>query len=211
MTANINEWYIFDAGTIDKKICNKIKRWAKDKWEDSGVDTSKGITDEERKTGMKGDYKPDPTFRISDVAWTNEQWLYDIIFPFMNTANDKAGWRFDIKAAESAQITRYKKGGFYNFHTDGMGDHLSAYVRPENKFIHGHVRKLSMSVMLNDNFEGGAFEFASYAKERCDIPPFKAEAGSIIIFPSSVEHRVAPITKGTRYSLVVWFLGPPFV
>ena len=31
--------------------------------------------------------------------------------------------------------------------------------------MHGHVRKLSMSVMLNDNFEGGAFEFASYGKE----------------------------------------------
>ena len=31
--------------------------------------------------------------------------------------------------------------------------------------MHGHVRKLSMSVILNDNFDGGAFEFASYAKE----------------------------------------------
>ena len=210
MSALTNEWYIFH-DALDKKTCNKIKRLAKDNWEESSVDKSKGITDEERKTGKKGDYKSDPKTRISDVAWCNDQWLYDIIFPYMNQANDEAGWRYDIKAAESAQITRYKKGGFYNFHRDGRGDHLSAYKNPTNAFLHGHVRKLSMSVMLNDNFDGGAFEFASYAKEECIIRPIEAEAGSVIVFPSSMEHRVAPITKGIRYSVVCWFLGPPFV
>ena len=211
MAATVNEWYVFEGGTVDKKTCNKIKRWAKDKWEVSGVDTSKNITDEERKTGRKGDYKPDPETRISDIAWANDQWIYDLIWPFMQRANDEAGWKYDIKAAESAQITRYKKGGFYGFHRDGNGDHLSAYHNPENAFMHGHVRKLSMSVMLNDNFDGGAFEFASYSKEECIITPIEATAGSVIVFPSSMEHRVAPITKGTRYSVVCWFVGPPFV
>ena len=208
---NINEWYVFEKDSIDKKTCNKIRRWASKKWESSSVDISKDTTDEERKTGKKDDYKSDPKTRISDVAWCNDQWLYDIIFPYMNQANDEAGWRYDIKAAESAQITRYKKGGFYNFHHDGMGDHLSTYNDPTNAFMHGHVRKLSMSVMLNDNFEGGAFEFASYQKEECTITSIEATAGSVIVFPSSMEHRVAPITKGTRYSLVIWFVGPPFV
>ena len=209
--ANTNEWYVFSGGTVDKKTCNKIKRWAKDKWEPSSVDTKKETTDEERKTGRKGDYKPDPKQRISDVVWTNDQWLYDIIFPYMHLANDEAGWRYDIKAAESCQITRYKKGGFYKFHRDGNGDHLSAYDNPTNAFMHGYVRKLSMSVMLNDNFDGGAFEFATYNKEKCTVTPIEATAGSVIVFPSSMEHRVAPITKGTRYSLVIWFVGPPFV
>ena len=210
MSSTVNEWFLFDAGTVDKKTCNKIKKWASKKWESSEVDTSKGTTDEERKTGRKGDYKPDPKTRISDVAWCNDQWLYDIIWPFMQRANDDAGWRYHIKAAESCQITRYKKGGFYSFHRDGFGDHLSAYNNPTNAFMHGHVRKLSMSVMLNDNFDGGAFEFASYGKEKCSITPVEATAGSVIIFPSSMEHRVAPVTKGTRYSLVCWFVGPPF-
>jgi len=129
----------------------------------------------------------------------------------MDQANDEAGWRYDIKSAESVQVTRYKKGGFYNFHNDGRGDHLSAYNDPTNFFLHGNVRKLSMSVMLNDNFDGGAFEFASYSKGNCKIIPIEVTAGSVIVFPSSVEHRVAPVTKGIRYSLVVWFLGPPFV
>ena len=129
----------------------------------------------------------------------------------MEQANKEAGWRYEIKAAESCQITRYKKGGFYSFHRDGCGDHLSAYNNPQNSFLHGYVRKLSMSVMLNDNFDGGAFEFASYSKGDCVITPIEASSGSVIFFPSSMEHRVSPVTKGTRYSLVTWFVGPPFV
>lgn len=34
--------------------------------------------------------------------------------------------------------------------------------------------------------------------------------GSVIIFPSYVWHRVKPVTRGKRYSLVVWNLGHPF-
>ena len=57
MTSAINEWFIFDKDTIDRKTCNKIKRWAtKRGWEDSSVDTKRNITDEERKSGKKGDY-----------------------------------------------------------------------------------------------------------------------------------------------------------
>ena len=205
-----NEWYVFEE-TLDKKTCHKIKKLAQGKWEPPSVNTSKEITDEERKTGLKLDYKPDHKIRISEIFWTNDQWLYDIIWPYMLQANDKAGWKYHIKYAESCQITRYKKGGFYNFHRDGLGDHLSAYDMPDNEFLHGHVRKLSMSVMLNDNFEGGAFEFASYNKEKCNITSIEASAGSIIVFPADMEHRVAPVTEGIRYSVVCWFVGPSFV
>jgi len=51
MAGTVNEWFVFESGTIDKKTCNKIKRWAKDKWRPSSVDTSKDTTEEERKTG----------------------------------------------------------------------------------------------------------------------------------------------------------------
>ena len=110
------------------------------------------------------------------------------------------------------QITRYRKGGFYYFHRDGRGDHLSAYNNPQNAFMHGHVRKLSMTTLLSDSYEGGEFQFTSYAKEKCKIStPEMGGVGSIVVFPSFMEHRVAPVTKGIRYSLVTWFLGPPFV
>ena len=211
MTALTNEWYIFE-GALDKKTCNKIKRLAKDNWEESAVDTSKETTEEERKIGKKHDYKPDPKYRISDVSWVTDQWVYDTIWPYMLEANRKAGWGYHIKAAESMQITRYRKGGFYNFHRDGVGDHLSAYNSPTNAFMHGHVRKLSMTTLLSDSYEGGEFQFATYGKEECSIStPEFSKVGSIVVFPSSVEHRVAPVTKGIRHSLVTWFVGPPFV
>ena len=203
-----NEWYIFKQ-ELDKKTCNKIKKLGQGNWEPSSVDTSKETTDEERRIGKKGDYKPDKKVRISEVFWTTEQWIYDLTFPYMYEANKQAGWNLDIKAAESMQLTRYRKGGFYNFHKDGNADHLSVYDEPNNPFMNGHVRKISMSIILNDNFEGGAFEFASYAKEKCQITPIEAKAGDIIFFTSGLEHRVAPVTKGIRYSLVNWFVGPP--
>ena len=205
-----NEWYIFK-GKIDKKTCDKIKKLAQGNWKESSIDTQSSTSDEERKIGRKGDYKPDPKTRMSDVFWTTEQWVYDLTFPYMYEANKRAGWNLNMKAAESMQITRYKKGGFYAFHKDGMADHLSVYDMPKNTFMHGNVRKISMSIILNGNFEGGAFEFASYGKEKCSITPIEAKAGDIIFFCSGMEHRVAPVTKGVRFSLVNWFVGPPVV
>ena len=205
-----NEWFIIHEA-LDKKTCNKIKRLAKDNWVETKVDIKRGTSEEERRTGIKGDYKPDPKVRISDVSWVRDQWVYDIIFPCMQTANQESGWRYHIKAAEDMQLTRYKKGGFYGFHRDGMGDHLSAYHNPTNAFMHGHVRKLSMTVILNDDYEGGELQFCTYKEEKCEITAPEMWVGSVVVFPGDLEHRVTPITKGIRYSLVVWFLGPPFV
>ena len=208
---NTNEWYYFIEG-LDKKTCNKIRNSARGRWKESGVDTKKGITDKDRITGAKPIHGIDKKVRISDIVWTEDQWIYDTIWPYMQEANEQAGWKYDIRAAEDMQITRYKKGGFYYFHKDGKGDHLSAYNKPDNEFLHGNVRKLSMTVLLNDNYKGGEFQFTEYGKEQCEIstPEEFNKIGSIIVFPSDVEHRVAPVTKGIRYSLVVWFLGPPF-
>ena len=206
-----NEWFYFTKG-LDKKTCDKIRNIAKGNWKKSQVDTKEGIiTKEERITGVKPISNIDTNSRTSDVAWTSKQWIYDTIWPWMYDANERAGWKYNITGAETMQITRYKKGGFYCFHKDGKGDHLSAYNMPDNKFMHGCVRKLSMTILLNDNYEGGEFEFVTYNKEKCEItvPEFN-KIGSIVVFPSDMEHRVAPVTKGIRYSLVVWFLGPPF-
>ena len=206
---SVNEWFVFDKA-IDNKTCNKIKRLGAKQWQSAAVDIKTDTTDEERKTGRKGVMGVDEKTRVTDIAWTNDQWVYDTIWPFMMQANVEAGWQYDIKSAESSQVTRYKKGGFYNFHKDGNGCHMAKYNNPSNAFVHDHVRKLSMTVLLNESFEGGAFEFASYGKEDCIITPLEMKQGDIVVFPSCMEHRVAPITKGIRYSLVTWFLGPPF-
>ena len=192
-----NEYYYFTEA-IDKKTCNKIIKAGKKDFGEAVV-------------GHGGESKVDKQIRTSTTAWSNDQWIYDLIWPYMVKANEQAGWKYDIEAAESIQITRYEKGGFYNFHKDGKSDNLGAYNTPENKFLHGNVRKLSMSIILNDDYEGGSFEFATLEKEvSTTYTPAFNKLGSIIVFPSFLTHRVEPVTKGTRYAAVSWFLGPPF-
>ena len=197
-----NEYYYFPEA-IDKKTCNKIIELG-----------DKGFA--EAKVGHRGTARLDKQIRISKVAWSNDQWLYDLIWPYMEEANAQSGWKYDIKAAESVQITRYEKGGFFTFHQDGKSDNLSAYNLPENNFLHGNVRKLTMAITLNDDFEGGGFQFVTLLEKggasNIYTPDFNKAAtlGSIMVFPSFMMHRVEPVTKGTRYSFVLWFVGPPF-
>jgi PKHD-type hydroxylase len=63
-----------------------------------------------------------------------------------------------------------------------------------------------MSIILNSDYEGGDFEMRGLKDK---VP--RLEEGSIIVFPSFLEHRVTPVTEGIRYSLVTWFVGPPYV
>ena len=126
-----NDWYYF-TGAIDRETCQKLIELGGNTFQDGHVDRQKEISEIERKIGKTGDQGLDVASRRSDIAWINEQWVYDLIFPYMESANQKAGWNFDIRASEPPQLTRYKTGGFYYWHKDGCGDHLSTYKRPEN-------------------------------------------------------------------------------
>lgn len=143
--------------------------------------------------------------RITDVIWKNEQWLYDLFWPYMLSANRDTEWNLEISCAENFQLGRYKKGGHYDFHVDGLG--FGKKVDPGG-ILDGTTRKLSMVCWLNEDFEGGEFEFhhSSIGKEGNIIKPTK---GTIVFFPSWIAHKVHPVTKGTRYSLVTWFRGQP--
>jgi PKHD-type hydroxylase len=174
---------------IPQETCQKLINLGKGKWEQA--ETFDNSFDNARK---------------SDVVWINEQWVYDLIWGYMLTANEQTGWKYNIVAAEDCQVTRYTKDGFYTWHVDGMGSHNDIHHEPENKFLHGNARKLSMSVVLNSDFEGGDLEIFGLDNK---VP--RLEEGSIIFFPSFMQHRVVPVTKGIRYSLVTWFVGPPFV
>ena len=59
-------------------------------------------------------------------------------------------------------------------------------------------------VLLNYDFEGGEFELEHYGI--CDLG-----MGDSLWFDARLMHQVKPITDGIRYSLVIWFLGPPFI
>ena len=102
----------------------------------------------------------------------------------------------NVQITEPAQFTEYPKGGFYDWHMDldVLGLH-----EPQ-------VRKISMTCLLSNpsEFTGGELEFM----EKNKIPNLKQ--GQAIFFASFLRHRVAPVKKGTRRSLVMWFGGQPF-
>jgi PKHD-type hydroxylase len=179
------------------------------------------------------DVEKDRYVRDSQVSWLDDRWIYDLIHPFLRTANKEAGWNFEWDYSEAFQFTKYNKGGFYGWHADGNSCNFGKYKRiipgvspknadgtyPSGYTINpnmvGKVRKLSMTINLNKpgEYEGGnlKFDFGPHAQGRrfhecTEIRP----QGSIIVFPSFVYHQVTPVTRGTRYSMVLWSLGQPF-
>ena len=85
----------------------------------------------------------------------------------------------------------------------------------DNTHMWDKVRKLSMTVNLTnpDNYAGGNLKFdlgAHAGKKRFKVCEEIRPTGSIIIFPSFTYHCVTPVTRGTRYSLVLWSLGKPW-
>ena len=181
----MSSYWIF-RNEIDKSTCKRIMNLGKKRWI-SALLTS---------------YLQNDDIRKSKTAFTSEQWLYDIVFGYMHTANENSGWNFQVDAAEDMQITKYNVGGHYDYHEDGNG--ITKIQAPGNEFLHGKTRKLSMTIVLNDDYEGGEFQFFGHEEW------IKEKSGTVIVFPSYKVHKVRPVTKGVRYSLVVWFLGKPF-
>jgi PKHD-type hydroxylase len=88
--------------------------------------------------------------------------------------------------------------------------------RTMNESMIGKIRKLSVTVSLSDpsTYDGGNLKFdfgPHHDGARYHVCEEIRPRGSIIVFPSHVYHQVTPVTRGTRYSLVAWNLGNPFV
>ena len=141
--------------------------------------------------------------RKSEVAWLYDPWVMQMLEPYVDTANREAGWNFQWEPAQAIQFTKYKKGDHYGWHRD------TAIPWRED----GKIRKLSITVNLNDDYEGGEMYLDTekdYWKQDPQQLAKLQTAGSISVFPSDRWHKVNKVTKGTRYSLVVWLLGEPW-
>ena len=138
--------------------------------------------------------------RQSEVAWIDDPYLDNLLLKYAQYVNVGCGWNLKITDVEPIQFGSYPVGGFYDWHVD---QHSS----PEKV-----VRKLSMSLFLNDDYTGGEFDIEIYkpgAEARFDT--IKSKTGSAVFFQSDQWHRVRPVTSGLRKSLVAWFYGPPYV
>ena len=139
--------------------------------------------------------------RNSDICWIDEPFWCNMFLDIISRTNINSGLRFDLSKIEPLQLTRYvAPHGHYDFHQDGNGYTEVGTDKP--------TRKLSMTCLLNDpeNFEGGQLEFFT-ATEPYSVDLKK---GDIAIFPSYQMHRVKPVIKGERYSMVAWVSWPQF-
>ena len=142
--------------------------------------------------------------RSSSVSWINwDEWIPGIMYNMIYSAN-KEYFKYDITHFNSQiQSTIYtsEHRDHYTWHVDNSTASLSDDNTEE--------RKLSISLILSgpDEYEGGELQFAYYKGFHAKMRP---ERGTAVIFPGWMPHRVRPVTKGKRVSLVGWVHGPMF-
>jgi PKHD-type hydroxylase len=198
--------YYYFKSALSNILCDKIVK--------EGMSNNKkiaGIGSIDPRT--KHEVEEVKTIRDSNISWISDVWLKILLEPYIQKANHMAGWNFDLVDSEDCQFTIYNQGQYYGWHTDTDGN---LYYGKGNGW-NNLMRKLSVTVSLSDpeDYEGGVLEFDlrntgqinTSEIIRCkEILP----KGSIVVFPSYTWHRVSPVTKGTRLSLVQWNLGPGF-
>ena len=144
-----------------------------------------------------------PSVRSSEVAWIGMK--PELLHIWEKLANAVAEvnsryFHFDLTGFhEPMQLGLYteERQGHYDWHTDAA---------PTDRHV---PRKLSFAMLLSDpsEFEGGEFQVKTCNDE---VQTLECKKGRAWFFPSYTLHRVAPVTKGIRRSLVLWIGGPAF-
>lgn len=120
-------------------------------------------------------------------------WLYERLAAAAQQFN-QLYFGIDITGVGAVQLARYdaQDEGFFDWHMD--------FGEPAVN------RKISITVQMSapEDYEGGELELFFHSQT------YKAprDRGMGIAFPSWVVHRVSPVTRGTRWSLVCWISGP---
>tara|TARA_A100001388_G_scaffold169789_1_gene126914 strand:- start:4160 stop:4801 length:642 start_codon:yes stop_codon:yes gene_type:complete len=211
---NISNYYWYFKSAVPPRICDEIIRHGLSQAETMARTGGYGDNNKEL---TKQEIKDIKRKRNSDLVWLNDKWIFKELHPYVHLANKNAGWNFQWDVSESCQFTKYKLNQYYDWHCDSWD---KPYENPNNNQMNGKIRKLSMTCQLTDGseYEGGEleFDFRNYDPHMRDESKHRIQCkeilpkGSIIVFPSFVWHRVKPVTKGVRYSLVMWNLGYPF-
>lgn len=207
--------YAVAPSSVDIDVCDEIIR--------IGELFDKG----EAKTGRK-DATAGIT-RSSTVSWLTEEQankhdinlegMYSNLNSVMGEAAQNAGWgEWVINNVQPYQYTCYGPGDHYDWHPDTFSDPM-----PETDPNAGMIRKLSFTLLLSDqdDYEGGGLLIEDHQRSGPDelwnritnmnVVPEYTQKGTMIVFPSHLWHKVLPIKRGIRKSLVGWFMGPPWV
>ena len=148
--------------------------------------------------------KLDERYRKSIISWipfAKAIPIYQVIRNWMEITNTNYFGFDTVQLSEQGQYAEYSKGGFYNWHMDS---NTEMEAMPT-------VRKISMTLLLNDlkDYEGGDLEIFCGETLDSEKNKFKLKQGYAVFFASFLLHRVMPIIKGNRKSLVMWFGGSP--
>jgi PKHD-type hydroxylase len=210
---NLQNYYYYFQSALTPRFCDELIKYGKSQQEQLALTGGQTNKIQEGKNLSDEDLKDLKKKRDSNIVWLNDRWIYKEIQPFIHQANRLANWNFDWNFSESCQFTKYKLNQFYDWHADAWEE---AYANKDNPDTFGKIRKLSVTCSLSapEDYEGGELEFdfrntdpdKQSVRKCAEIKP----RGSIVVFPSFVWHRVKPVTKGTRYSLVIWNLGYPY-
>lgn len=146
-----------------------------------------------------------PNIRRSEITFlqANDTRFRDVFSDLwvMALEANKSFFNFHISQLNFIQIGKYdaKDKGEYTSHQDVF------WLNNDPNFH----RKLSLSIQLSDpkDYEGGDLVFENIPGTTPTPEDIRSQ-GTAIFFPSFVYHKVTPVTKGTRYSLVAWFDGP---
>jgi PKHD-type hydroxylase len=175
---------------FDKSFCNNIITLAEK--------NALALAELDSKLGNK-------KIRNSKVVFLNDDNLNQTLRTVLDEHNKGAKWNFNIKEFEPLQYTVYNVDDHYDWHIDSH-----PYVYPN-----GMIRKLSFTLCLNEDYEGGEFEISNPnpnpLKHINTKFKDKFTTGTLISFPSFVWHKVNPVTFGTRKVLVGWAVGSQFV
>jgi len=192
---NVSPWAYWTEAFSNEE-CDKIIEYSKQYTMYNGK-VGMGTTQNESVTGSIS-YVVDNEMRNSKVAFfgTNDlEWVFERLTDIVLKLNEDY-FKFNLWGfAEGLQFTEYcEPGGHYDYHIDLTKS--------------GPVRKLSIVVQLSDpaEYDNGDLELV-YCNRGELLPKTR---GLLIAFPSYTLHRVVPVTRGKRNSLVGWITGEPF-
>ena len=170
-----------------------IKNAVDDKFIQSIIDVGKNQKLEEARIG--GESSTSNNIRSTKISWIMDKTILLTLKDKMLEINKSKNWNYDVTDMFPFQYSVYHENDHYDWHVDTG----SAYLKQKE-------RKISFSLILNDNYKGGELEFKN-SDENISLDLNK---GDMVTFPSFLEHRVKPVLNGTRISLVGWMLGPKF-
>ena len=142
--------------------------------------------------GQEGVYKPD--IRDTKKVILNNDMGIGATLTGIGLQANSYKWKFNVNSSNQTEFLKYDKNGHF-------ASHIDTFLYP---FDDDQQRKISVILILNDDFEGGKFYIQATHKK---IYP-KQNKGDIIIFPSFLLHGVEPITSGIRRSMITWLIGP---